>query len=198
MDETIEEIMDATYAALCRHGYASLRMQDIAAETSKSKATLHYHFETKEELLHAFLDYLFARFVERLDRIDEPSAVDGLLAVIDEVLSPPADDAHREFKTALLEIKAQGPYDERYRAQLERFDGVLYDRLFDLLMEGRASGEIDPHVDPADVADFMVTACNGAQTRYVSVGHPLSRSRDGLSRYVREVLAADRDGGGGR
>ncbi|GAA0475047.1 hypothetical protein GCM10008985_34420 [Halococcus dombrowskii] len=57
-DETIEEIMDATYRALCKHGYAALRMQDIADETTKSKAALHYHYDSKHDLLLSFLDYI--------------------------------------------------------------------------------------------------------------------------------------------
>ena len=32
-EETRERIMDATYRALCTHGYAALTMQDIADES---------------------------------------------------------------------------------------------------------------------------------------------------------------------
>ncbi|MFQ3319213.1 MAG: AcrR family transcriptional regulator [Natronomonas sp.] len=32
VEETRERIMEATYRALCAHGYASLTMQDIADE----------------------------------------------------------------------------------------------------------------------------------------------------------------------
>jgi len=60
--------MEATYRALCAHGYADLTTQDIADESETSKASLHYHYDTKEELLLSFLDYLYDRFVERYER----------------------------------------------------------------------------------------------------------------------------------
>ena len=53
-----DEIMDGVYSALRAHGYADLTMQDIADECSKSKSLLHYHYDTKEGLLVAFLDHV--------------------------------------------------------------------------------------------------------------------------------------------
>ncbi|PSQ42055.1 TetR family transcriptional regulator, partial [Halobacteriales archaeon QS_9_68_42] len=50
-EETRERITNATYRALCDHGYAALTMQDIADECDCSKSLLHYHFDTKEDLL---------------------------------------------------------------------------------------------------------------------------------------------------
>ncbi|MEF8974259.1 MAG: helix-turn-helix domain-containing protein, partial [Haloarcula sp.] len=44
--DTADDIMDATYRALCTHGYADLTMQDIADESDKSKAALHYHYDS--------------------------------------------------------------------------------------------------------------------------------------------------------
>ena len=49
-----EEIMSATYEALCEHGYAALTVERIASELGKSTAAIHYHYETKDELLVAF------------------------------------------------------------------------------------------------------------------------------------------------
>ena len=46
-DEPREQVIRATYRALCAHGYANLTMRDIADETDLSKAALHYHYDTK-------------------------------------------------------------------------------------------------------------------------------------------------------
>ena len=40
--DTPEEVMEATCRALCEHGYADLTMQDVADESDKSTAALHY------------------------------------------------------------------------------------------------------------------------------------------------------------
>lgn len=60
--ETSAEIMEATRRALCEHGYADMTMQRIANNSSMTTATIHYHFDTKKELLNAFFDELAARF----------------------------------------------------------------------------------------------------------------------------------------
>ena len=63
-EATRGRIVDATYRALCANGYAALTMQDIADECDRSTSLLHYHFDTKEDLLVELLAHL----LERLDR----------------------------------------------------------------------------------------------------------------------------------
>src|SRR6056297_1953183 len=85
--ETTDAIIRATGRSLCEHGYADLTMQRIAEESDVTTAAIHYHFDTKEELLNAFLDDLLDRFETRLaceardprDRLN-----DFLNAVFDE------------------------------------------------------------------------------------------------------------------
>ena len=43
--DTPEGVTEATCRALCEHGYADLTMQDIADESNKSTAALHYHYD---------------------------------------------------------------------------------------------------------------------------------------------------------
>jgi len=57
-----EEIMRATYRALQEHGYADLTIKRIAEEYGKSTAAIHYHYDTKDDLLAAFLDYILDQF----------------------------------------------------------------------------------------------------------------------------------------
>lgn len=191
MDETTDELMEATYVALCEHGYAALRMKDIAEETSKSKATLHYHYDTKVELLYAFLEYLYERFERRVDEIDGETATERLVALVDLFLTPRREETGEEFQTAILEIKAQGPYDERFREQLRQFDRLLLDRFEVIVEDGQESGEFDADVDPAPMAEFVVTLLNGAQTRTVAVGRPTGRTGEEFAEYVVDLLRAE-------
>lgn len=84
--DTGEAIMEATYRALCKHGYVNLTMQAIADEFEKTKAVLYYHYDTKDDLLVAFLDYLLDRFTEQLDIDNVVHPNDRLEALIDELL----------------------------------------------------------------------------------------------------------------
>ena len=193
--DTIDDIMDATHRALCRHGYADLTMQDIADEWSKSKAALHYHFDGKRDLLVSFLEHLLADFEERIEDLEGETAADRLFALADELCTSPEDEPHREFGTALLEIKAQAPYRDEYRKRLVRFDELLQRRVATLVREGVDAGEIPADVDPDEVAAVFATVVNGALTRNVAFGVPLEESREILHNYVRrEVL--DAPGGG--
>lgn len=65
-DEPASEILDATYRALCEYGYANITLQDIAAEADTSKASIHYHYDSKNQLFVAFLDELYNQFTNRV------------------------------------------------------------------------------------------------------------------------------------
>jgi AcrR family transcriptional regulator len=190
-DDTCEAIMRATYRALCAHGYAGLTMQDIADETDKSKAALHYHYDSKRDLLHAFLDFLYDEFTARVSEPAGETPAERLEALVDGVLQPPEQDADDRvaFRTALLELKAQGPYDEGVRERLERFDEFLREEVRSLIARGIDDGTFRA-VDPDDTAQFIVTALDGASTKQVAVGQDIGCARRMLHAYVETHLVA--------
>ncbi|EMA55596.1 MULTISPECIES: TetR/AcrR family transcriptional regulator [Halococcus] len=187
-DETAAEIMDGTYRALCEHGYAALRMQDIADETTKSKAALHYHYDSKHDLLLSFLDHLIADFSEKLGEAEGETPPDRLRDFVGQRLTARDREAHQEFQTAILEIKAQAPYETAYRDRLERFDEHLHAFLRTILAEGVAEGYFDAALDPDRIADFFVTTIDGAETRHVAVEQPIEDAREYLLDHIDETL----------
>ncbi|WP_233737965.1 TetR/AcrR family transcriptional regulator [Halocatena pleomorpha] len=196
-EDTTEELMGATYRALCKHGYASLRMQDIADESTKSKAALHYHYESKHDLLVAFLEHLYEQFEDDIgaDCGDDPAT--RLVTFVEERLTP-RGDGQKEFQTALLEIKAQAPYDEAYRERLAEFDRLVFDRLRSMLQTGIDRGVVDDEIDPEDTAAFLVEHINGAQIRHVTVDASLGAARNRLRTYLTEqVLTGSEAAGSG-
>lgn len=104
--ETKSEIIDATNRSLCQHGYAKLTMQQIADESSLTTAAIHYHFDTKEALLNAFLDDLIERFGSKLaSEATDPR--ERLIAFLDAVFTP-SDPEVDGFPVAI--IRNQGEY----------------------------------------------------------------------------------------
>ena len=197
-EETIDELMEATYRALCKHGYAELTMQDIAAESDKSKGTLHYHFDGKGDLLESFLGYLLDRFEEQTATVPGETPAERLHAFFDELLTPTDEEAAEEFRTAILEIKAQSPYDAAYRERLSEFDRTLCDRIAEYVDAGIEAGEFREDVDPDETADFLVTVFNGAQTRAAAVDRPLERTKRYVHAYIDDHLrVADSNGDDG-
>jgi AcrR family transcriptional regulator len=194
-DDTCEAIMSATYRALCAHGYADLTMQDIADETDKSKAALHYHYDSKQELLLAFLDHLYDEFTARVRDLGGEDPATQLEAFVDDVLTPTDSgvDERVAFRTALLELKAQAPYDKGVRHRLRRFDEFIHGRVSELVAAGVESGAFRD-VDPDDTARFIVTALDGAQTKQVAVGQDIDCTRRMLHAYIETHLVAHDEG----
>lgn len=191
-DDVTEDTMDATYRALCEHGYADLTMQDIAEESDRSKAALHYHYDTKRALMLAFLDYLFAEFTDRAGDPDGDTPAERLGAFIETVLTPPErdDHSHEAFGTAILELEAQAPYDGDIRERLEAFDDFVFEHVRQYVAAGIEAGEFRA-VDPEDTARFVVTAIDGARTRQVAIGQEMACSRRLLEAYVDTYLTSD-------
>lgn len=182
-EDVPEEIMAATYRALCEHGYAAMTMQDIADRTDVSTAALHYHYDSRRGLLLAFLDHLYEEFTDRVDDPAGDTPAERLLSFLDLVLTPPERGDRETFGTAILELAAQAPYDDAVRDRLRRFDEFLVDRIREYVAAGVEAGEFRD-VDPDDVARFVVTTVDGARTKRVAVGGDVDRTRRALRTYV--------------
>lgn len=134
LSETKQEIMQATYDAIQQHGYAGLTIQSIADNFGKSKAVLHYHYDTKEDLLAAFLDYLLSEFGETIQIEGLSSPEKQLLSLVNILLYGPDDASNEEIQrmqVALLEVQSQSPHNPLYRKQFTQ----IYHRLSDLFAE---------------------------------------------------------------
>ncbi|ELZ69172.1 TetR/AcrR family transcriptional regulator [Haloferax sp. Atlit-10N] len=173
--ETRAEILEATNRALCEHGYAGLTVQRIAEESSVTSAAIHYHFDTKEELLNAFLDDRIERFESKLScgASDPRKRLD---AVLDAVFNPEDPDVDG-FPVALMELKAQAPYHELFRERFLDLDDVMRGTVADIVRDGVETGAFD-EADPAEIARLVTTMSNGAHARAVALDeHPAETRR---------------------
>lgn len=183
--ETAEEIMRATYRALSRHGYADLTMNRIAEESSMTSGALHYHFNTKGELLNAFLQYLVDQFREEMACEDSDPRT-RLSTFLDAVFARPP---HREdtLSIALMVLKAQAPYQDSYREQLLELDEEMSAVVRSAVRDGVEAGQFDD-ADPDLVARFVVTAVNGGHVREVALGEDPERTRAMVERVLERSL----------
>ncbi|MFC6717260.1 TetR/AcrR family transcriptional regulator [Natrialbaceae archaeon GCM10025810] len=193
--DTEEAIMWATYRALCKHGYANLTMQAIADEFDKTKGVIHYHYDTKEALLVAFLEYLLEAF-ERNTAVDEEGDPrERLETLIDALMFGPPERQesdefdHWELTTALLEIRAEAPYNEEFRRQLTRNYDTVEATVIAIVEEGIESGAFR-EVDPEAVAGVVISTINGARIYRVTTRRDdvATAARAGLEAIVDEWL----------
>lgn len=187
-DETRNAIMDATYRALCSHGYAALTMQDVAEELGKSTSLLHYHFDTKRDMLLAFIDHLLEEFERAVDTF-EGSPDDRLADLLDWFVFDP-DDERAAVHVALVELRAQAPHDDAYREGHRRADELVRRSIAEIVRDGVDEGVFRADVDPDAVSRLVVATMDGARTRQITLGEPAYAAavRDALVEHVVDGL----------
>lgn len=184
------KIMGATYRALCEHGYANLTMQAIAEEYGKSTAAIHYYYDTKDDLLAAFLSYLLDKFIDRVHEVETTAPKERLDLLLDRLLTH--REGSRDFMTAMLEMRAQAPYNEAVREQFQRNDEYTRYLLKTVIVDGTDSGVFSAE-DPEHAADALMLIVDGARARYASIGdeNALEEARRTAREYVESVLMAE-------
>ncbi|GAA0291776.1 TetR/AcrR family transcriptional regulator [Halarchaeum salinum] len=185
-----EAIMEATYRALREQGYADLTMRAIAEEYGKTTAAIHYHYDTKDDLLVAFLEYLLDTFLDHVHDAATDDPESHLGALLDGLLIEREDDY--DLVCALLEMRAQAPYHDAIREQLVRNDEYLREVVRSVVADGVERGVFRDDVDPDTVASALITIVKGARTRFVVLADPsvLHVARDTADAYVQGVLDA--------
>lgn len=190
-DDTATEILKATYRTLCRRGYADLTLRDIAAEADRSKATIHYYYDSKENLFTEFLDFLYGQYTTQLTLVDGDTPRERLYTLLDTVLTDKQAVPGQEFRTAMLEVKAQAPYNDAIQSQLSRFDDLLFEQVREIIAAGVETGEFNDAVEPDLAAEFLMTTITGSQTRLVAVGHSTDQLYETITRYVETHFMTD-------
>jgi AcrR family transcriptional regulator len=163
-------IMEATFAALSKHGYADLTIQTIADEFEKSKSLLYYHYDTKDALLGDFLEFILEEFTAEVETDGEEDPVARLWTVV-ELLLPPdihEDEGARQLRTALFELRMQAPYDDAYADRFEVMDELMIATFEEILAEGVETEQFD--VDPPTGARLFVDVLTGAALRVLTTG----------------------------
>ncbi|MFB6140443.1 MAG: TetR/AcrR family transcriptional regulator [Halosimplex sp.] len=187
-----DEIMGATYHALCKHGYAHLTMQNIADEFDKSRSLLHYHYDTKEELMLAFVDNIVGWIGARLAESDTEEPLERLEEYVDRFVIDPGEEDRETFALALLELRVQAVHNEQFREKLATHYRTNIDTVAGIIADGVEAG-VFREVDPEEVGETIYTALVGARMYQVTLGaeHASRRMRDRLAEFVVDDLIAD-------
>lgn len=171
--DTYEALMAATYRALCEHGYDELTMRHIAGEFEKSRPLIHYHYDSKADLLAAVLEWMVDRYEERmLDRVSADGSPRAMLeAFIDLSLSGPDDPEfdHWAFFTALLEFRSRAHRDDRIRAAVLGGYTHAIDLIRGIIQAGIETGEFRA-VDADAAAHFLFLATDAIRVRRITNG----------------------------
>ena len=158
--ERLEQILDAACVAILDRGFPATRIADIARAAGVSTGTVHYYFETKDEVLIAALTWasgrLFARIEDAAADDDAAARLARLLAV--SVPYPgPARDEYVLWIELWLRVLHQPDLLPRCEAISAQWRGYFHD----VVRRGAESGEFAPATDPDEVADRIAAFVDG-------------------------------------
>jgi len=149
-----QQIIDAAIRVLARQGYAKTSLLDIAKEADMSKGALHYHYPTKEALIHKVLETacnaVQTRTMQAWSPSDNPFA--ALRKSLEELWATRAERSDEALVVA--DLLALSLSDESLRPKLaefyelgaEQIRAYLEQNLISLGLEPRISLEILPRI----------------------------------------------------
>jgi AcrR family transcriptional regulator len=146
---------------LAERGFEGLRTRDIAAAANINIATLHYHFPTKEALVHAVVVDLVDQF--RSARVGAPSEGESAL----QLLRLEMQDVRTRLVSAqeqlavLTELAIRARRDPAVERILRRMDEGWRGQLRSILERGKRSGEFRPDLDTEVAANAIMTQLRG-------------------------------------
>ncbi|MGO9319414.1 MAG: TetR/AcrR family transcriptional regulator [Solirubrobacteraceae bacterium] len=158
---TAQRILDVAERLVQSRGYNGFSYADIAGELGITKASLHYHFASKAELGEALIERYSARFTEALERID--STRSGTGAKLDAYTGLYADvlRGDRMCLCGMLAAEYQ-TLPRPMRGSVIRFFDHNVTWLASVLADGRSEGTLSFSGSPADAAQTVLGALQGA------------------------------------
>jgi TetR/AcrR family fatty acid metabolism transcriptional regulator len=144
-------ILEAAARCFAKDGFARTRIEDVAAEARVSRALVHHHFGSKEELARQVQEHMLEEWSAAVDQAiaGAPSAGDALAAWLRVNL---ADLRRRPLRHAILADAAiLASFEDSARRSLQEWR----DKLVALLRDGVARGELRPDLDVESTAEVL-------------------------------------------
>ena len=160
---TREGILEAAARIFSEKGFHATSMTDIADAVSLRKASLYYHFESKQEILVSLLDHALDLINERLEFVlAQPLSPDvKLRQAMVSYLQTIADNQNLSA-VLLLELRSLDPaLKEKHAPRREKFERLWKD----LIVEGMESGLFN-NVDPSLTGRAILGVMNWTVTWY--------------------------------
>jgi AcrR family transcriptional regulator len=159
--ERRRQILEAACEAIADRGFAAVRISDVAARADTSTGTVHYYFDSKQDVLHQALRFAFDQSIARQTRelSSFKSARDKLVQIID--LNLPEEPEVVQEWTMWMEFWIEALHHPELRPVNEELYGLWRTMVADVISEGQAGGEFDPIADAHDMANRFVALMDG-------------------------------------
>ena len=190
-----DEILAAACRAIVERGFADTRVGDIARAAGTSTGTIHYYFDSKQEVLVAALRFATDRLLSRLERADSPDATVRLARLLQLSIPYPRPKAQRDEYVLWIEMWTLVLRSPDRLPALEDLSQRWRSLFFGVIRAGTESGAFRP-VAPADeVAERLIALIDGLGFETV-IGYRWStaaRMRELIVSFAAEQLRLDPD-----
>lgn len=156
-----QQLIDATIRCISRNGISGTKLSDVAKTAGLSQGIVNLHFDSKDNLLAATLEFLADEYRQQFDKAlgragDDPA--ERLRALMEMDLRPSICDRRKlavwfAFWGEVKSVKT-------YQAICQRRDREYGERVEALCAEIIADGGYT-HVDAATVADALAAMTDG-------------------------------------
>jgi AcrR family transcriptional regulator len=155
------ELVIAAYQLIAESGLEELRTRDIAAKVGINISTLHYYFETKEDLVAAVVDHMTELF-----RTVRAPLAPGATA-LQELRHAFVTQVHRRRVEPWLELVVQemmlrAQRDEKVRARLEQMLLGWNRHVESVITRGITEGDFASDLDPKIAAAIVTSYSMGS------------------------------------
>jgi AcrR family transcriptional regulator len=180
------EILDASVGVVLERGFAGTRIADVAAALGISSGLVHYHFDSKDELLAETLRHAADADIDRLEKA--VAELDDPVRRLDRVLSEYLPETKRD-QSWVIWVDAWGHAirSDRLRTILKELDLAWSGALESVLHDGVTAG-VFTCPDPAGTARRLSAMLDGLGLDVILHGGP---SRKRLQQDARIAAAAE-------
>ncbi|MCI4062822.1 TetR family transcriptional regulator C-terminal domain-containing protein [Micromonospora sp. R77] len=158
----------AACAVLSRAGSGGTTVRAIAAEAGMPLATVQHYLPTRDAMVRAAMAHLTERVVRRAEKIPTTgvTVLETLRLALRELVPL---DAERTFEARVwLMLSAEALVDDAIGQVLRSGAAELRANLQRVVAAAQADGGIAAHLDPAAVANGLVTLADGLTVRLLA------------------------------
>ena len=180
------EILDAAVRVVLERGFGGTRVNDVAEELGISSGLVHYHFDSKDELLAETLRYAADADIARLEK--SVAQLDDPLLRLDRVLREYLPEKRADASWVIwVDAWGQAIRNERLRAILTELDLAWSGAIESVVHDGVTSGRFTCS-DPAGTARRLSALLDGLGLDMILHGGPPRRK---MLEHARIAAAAE-------
>lgn len=162
MKETAQQILEVAQELVRRRGYSSFSFADISAQVGIRKASIHYHFSSKEELTRTLAKQYRMTFQQKLKQIAlSSSAPETQLREFLSLYRQGLNQSQMCLCGILAAEMAVLP--TSVQAEVRTFFAETQTWLQTLIQAGASTGCLQPRLSPEDEASLLLASVQGAQ-----------------------------------